>query len=49
MRHAKSTWEFPELKDEERPLVEKGIKRTKKIIKFLNVKNIYQRKKVFDK
>ena len=40
MRHAKSTWEFPELKDEERPLVEKGIKRTKKIIKFLNVKNV---------
>lgn len=40
MRHAKSTWEFPELKDHERPLVEKGLKRTEKIINFLNKKNI---------
>ena len=40
MRHAKSTWEFPELKDEDRPLVDKGIKRTKKIIKFLSKKNV---------
>ncbi|MEI6821709.1 MAG: histidine phosphatase family protein [Bacteroidota bacterium] len=40
MRHAKSTWEFPELKDEERPLIEKGIRRTKKIIRFLNIKNV---------
>ncbi len=40
MRHAKSTWEFPELRDEERPLIEKGVKRTQKIINFLTKKNI---------
>ncbi len=40
MRHAKSTWEFPELSDHERPLIEKGIKRTEKIIKFLIKKDI---------
>ncbi len=35
VRHAKSSWEFSELSDEERPLLEKGRKRTKKIVKFL--------------
>lgn len=35
MRHAKSSWEDPDLHDHERPLLEKGESRTEKIIKFL--------------
>ena len=34
-RHAKSSWEYPELSDEERPLLRKGIKRTRKSGAFL--------------
>ncbi len=34
-RHAKSSWEYPELSDEERPLLRKGIKRTRKTGSFL--------------
>ncbi len=40
VRHAKSSWEYPELPDHERPLLEKGKKRTRKIIEFLQSKNI---------
>jgi phosphohistidine phosphatase len=35
VRHAKSSWKYPDLPDDERPLLEKGKKRTKKIIDFL--------------
>lgn len=35
VRHAKSSWDFPALPDHDRPLLEKGKKRTKKIIDFL--------------
>jgi phosphohistidine phosphatase len=35
VRHAKSSWENPLLPDDQRPLLEKGKKRTKKIIDFL--------------
>jgi|LZCG01.1.fsa_nt_gb phosphohistidine phosphatase len=31
VRHAKSSWEHPELPDEQRPLIEKGLRRTKRI------------------
>lgn len=40
VRHAKSSWKHPELEDHERPLLEKGKKRTRKIIEFLLEKNI---------
>ncbi|MBS4057833.1 MAG: histidine phosphatase family protein [Bacteroidales bacterium] len=40
VRHAKSSWEFPELPDHERPLTDKGKKRTKKVIDFLIAKDI---------
>ncbi|MDT8393321.1 MAG: histidine phosphatase family protein [Bacteroidales bacterium] len=40
VRHAKSSWNHPELSDEERPLLEKGKKRTKKIIDYLQQKEI---------
>ena len=40
VRHAKSSWNFPELSDEERPLLEKGKKRTRKIINFLQEKDV---------
>ncbi len=35
VRHAKSSWEFPALPDFDRPLLEKGKKRTKRIIDYL--------------
>ncbi|MCF8230014.1 MAG: histidine phosphatase family protein [Bacteroidales bacterium] len=35
VRHAKSSWDYPDLPDHDRPLLEKGKKRTKKIIDFL--------------
>jgi phosphohistidine phosphatase len=35
VRHAKSSWSYPELPDEQRPLLEKGKKRTKKVIDYL--------------
>ncbi len=40
VRHAKSSWDFTELPDIERPLTEKGIYNTKKIITELSKKNI---------
>lgn len=39
VRHAKSSWDYPELSDEERPLLEKGKKRTKKMIDYLLTTN----------
>jgi len=35
IRHAKSSWENPTLTDENRPILPKGIKRTKKIADYL--------------
>lgn len=40
VRHAKSSWDYPDLSDQERPLIEKGIKRTKLVIDFLNSNNV---------
>jgi phosphohistidine phosphatase len=40
VRHAKSSWGHPGLSDFNRPLLDAGIKRTRKIIKFLNEKSI---------
>ena len=36
IRHAKSSWEEPGESDMARPLLEKGVKRTLKIIRYLN-------------
>lgn len=41
VRHAKSSWEQPELKDELRPLLEKGKKRTKKVIDYFLANDIH--------
>lgn len=35
VRHAKSSWEQPSISDHERPILEKGVKRTKFVAKFL--------------
>jgi phosphohistidine phosphatase len=35
LRHAKSSWQQPELDDFERPLLEKGLKRSKLVIDYL--------------
>jgi phosphohistidine phosphatase len=35
VRHAKSSWDEPFEKDEERPLMDKGLKRTEKVIEYL--------------
>lgn len=40
MRHAKSSWKHAELNDLERPLLEKGLKRTRLIIDFLKNNNV---------
>lgn len=40
VRHAKSSWDHPGLADDERPLLQKGIKRTLKIAGFLKEKEI---------
>lgn len=40
VRHAKSSWDHPDLHDHDRPLLEKGKKRTKKIIDHLTDKQI---------
>jgi phosphohistidine phosphatase len=41
VRHAKSSWENHALRDLDRPLLEVGKKRTKKIIDFLIEKNVH--------
>jgi phosphohistidine phosphatase len=40
VRHAKASWEFPDLADVERPIIEKGIYNTKLIVAELSNKNI---------
>lgn len=40
VRHAKSSWDYPDLSDHDRPLLEKGKKRIKKIIDYILGKNI---------
>ena len=40
IRHGKSFWDDPSLSDHDRPLMQKGIKRTLKIASFFNQKNI---------
>jgi phosphohistidine phosphatase len=40
VRHAKSSWDIDGIPDEERPLLEKGKKRTKKVIDSLLEKNV---------
>jgi len=40
LRHAKSSWDFPHLSDEERPLIDKGKKRTRLINQYLIEQNI---------
>jgi len=40
VRHAKSSWDFPELPDVDRPVIEIGIIKTKKIVSELNKRSI---------
>ena len=40
VRHAKSSWEFPRLSDQERPLLDKGRQRTKLMAKYLKTNKI---------
>ncbi|MBP6978579.1 MAG: phosphohistidine phosphatase SixA [Bacteroidales bacterium] len=40
VRHAKSSWDEPELADEERPLLEKGVQKTYKVIDYLNERQV---------
>ncbi len=35
VRHAKSSWDFPDIEDSQRPLLDKGKKRTKKVLDHL--------------
>ena len=39
-RHAKSSWEHPELSDAMRPLIDTGWKRTEKVIKYLREQKV---------
>lgn len=41
MRHAKSAWDQPGIKDHDRTLTEQGIERTQKIIAFLKLQQIH--------
>ncbi len=40
VRHAKSSWDAPGLSDHERPLLKIGIKRTKRMARFLSEKGV---------
>ena len=40
VRHAKSSWSHPGLSDFNRPLIDTGIKRNRKIIRYLNEKSV---------
>lgn len=40
VRHAKSSWDYPHLEDDQRPLLEKGKKRTKLVIDYLLDNNV---------
>ena len=35
VRHAKSSWKNPDLSDVERPILEKGKKRTRRVVDYL--------------
>lgn len=41
VRHAKSSWKIIDIPDEQRPLLEKGKKRTKKVIDYLQAQDIH--------
>lgn len=41
VRHAKSSWENPTLSDHDRPLLPVGIKKTSRIVKFLQQRTIH--------
>lgn len=40
VRHAKASWDMPGLSDADRPLLQKGLKRTELVIGFLQKRNI---------
>jgi phosphohistidine phosphatase len=40
IRHAKSSWDEPGLPDIDRPVIENGVRKTKRIISFLNEQKI---------
>jgi phosphohistidine phosphatase len=40
VRHAKSSWDHPGMTDFDRPLIDTGIKRNRKIIKYLKKQNV---------
>ena len=40
VRHAKSSWDHPGLSDFNRPLIDTGIKKNRKIIKYLNEQSV---------
>ncbi|PKP49830.1 MAG: hypothetical protein CVT92_14930 [Bacteroidetes bacterium HGW-Bacteroidetes-1] len=40
VRHAKSSWESPDMEDHDRTLLEKGKKRTRKIIEYLQSEKV---------
>lgn len=40
VRHAKSSWEYPDFMDHERPLLQKGITRTIRVCEFLKEKKV---------
>ncbi len=40
VRHAKSSWNVAGIDDADRPLLEKGIERTKKVIAYIKLKNV---------
>ncbi|HML84636.1 MAG TPA: histidine phosphatase family protein [Bacteroidales bacterium] len=40
LRHAKSSWNYPGLPDDQRPLLEKGIKRTGKVATYMSSHNM---------
>lgn len=40
VRHAKSSWNMVDIPDEQRPLLEKGKKRTKKVIDYFHEKQV---------
>ncbi len=40
IRHGKSSWDEPGIPDMERPLIENGVRKTKRIIKYMNEQQI---------
>lgn len=40
VRHAKSSWDSPDLDDLKRPIIENGIRKTKKVIDYLISENV---------